>query len=531
MHQTTLTKADKPCEDGGLADRPQISQRHARATWQDLTGGNGTLLAAVLAGAMASFTTMSMVNLAVPGMARQFQLAPGDVHWVASAFLLAMASALPAAPCLMQRWGVRACFGGAMLVLLLAGGLCAASTSFHALLLGRVLQGLAAGLMQPVPLLMVQRCVAGPWRGRAAGLMGTGTALSVAFGPLAGGLLIDGLGWQGVFLLPVPLGVVSLGLLFTPGWLRSVAGSNAEPAAVQVATGSAGTAAQRMDWAGLLLASLAVTALMQSLSLLAAGQGTLCALAMTVTALSAVGFAARQCDLNNEAAANRVQALVSTALMADRCYRLSCLAALMYGLVLNAFTYLLPLWLHDNLGQTESRMGLVLLMAGLATVVVQPLAARQVDLHAHRPVLGIGFGVLAAALLGLPLIGGVTMKLGPAWMLTGASCGAVLCRIGLACAFAALFVPAQRALPPSLQAQGATLAQLTQTLGGVLGIGLAALSLQWCQAARGTTQGPGDAMRDVFWLLALVAALAAVLTWRLRSVAPVNAGTGHRAAP
>lgn len=526
MRQKTRASDCEQPNEGGPNDELLIPQRDARATWHNLTGGHGHLLAAVLAGAMAAFTTMSMVNLAVPGMARQFQLAPSDVHWVASAFLLAMASALPAAPYLLQRWGVRTSVGVATLVLMLAGALCAASTSFHGVLLGRVLQGVAAGLIQPVPLLLVQRCVAAPWRGRAAGVMGTGMALSVALGPLAGGLLIDWLGWQGVFALPLPLGLLSLGLLYVKGHAARVSTSVDRHTPDSGATGSLQTAAPRLDWAGLLLASLAVTALMQGLSQLAAGQGALCALALTVSALSAVGFAARQSDLNRQAAGQSAgqsaQALVSTALMADRHYRLSCLAALLYGLVLNAFTYLLPLWLHDSLGQTESRMGVVLLMGGLATVLVQPLAAGQVDLRAHRPVLGIGFGVLAAALVLLPMIGAGAVQMGEGRVLAGAAFAAVLCRIGLACAYAALFVPAQRALAPELQAQGATLSQLTQTLGGVLGIGMAALALQWCLAARGAAQQPGDAMRDVFWLLALVAALAAALTWRLRAMPPAD---------
>ena len=499
---------------------PVPHAQHPHSAWAALTGGQGRLLAAALAGAMAAFTTMSMVNLAVPGLTRQFHLPQGDVHWVASAFLLAMASAMPAAPCLLQRWGVRIYLGAATLVLMLASVLCAASDSFHGVLLGRVLQGLAAGLMQPVPLLLVQRCVAAPWRGRAAGAMGTGTALTLAFGPLAGGLLIDRLGWQGVFALPLPLGLLSLGLLVFQRRDMTARALEDRHAASTDGLGNQGAAAQRMDWVGLLLASLAITALMQCLSQLALGQGALCALALTVSTLSALGFIARQAELNRPPGGQTVHALVSTALMADRRYRLSCMAALLYGLVLNGFTYLLPLWLHDRLGMAESRMGLVLLVGGLATVLVQPLAATQVDLRAHRPVAGIGFGVLAAALVCLPLISTAAVQWGGGWVLAGASCAAVLCRVGLACAFAALFVPAQRALAPALQAQGATLAQFTQTLGGVLGIGLAALALQWRAGMQGPTAGPGAGIGDVFWLLAGVAAVAAALTWRLRATVP-----------
>lgn len=499
-----------------------LAWRTTRRRWRQLTGGHGRLLTAVLMGAMAAFTTMSMVNLAMPGIARQFQLAQGEVQWVASAFLLAMASALPAAPWLLQRWGVRACFGGATLALLLGAGLCAAGTSVEALLLGRVLQGLAAGLMQPVPLLLVQRCVRPAWRGRAAGLMATGTALAVAGGPLAGGLLIDRFGWPGMFALPLPLGLLSLGLLL------------ASPRAADIDR-LPGAAAQRLDWTGLVLASLAVAALMQGLSNLAASRSALAALALTVGALAAAAFVARQSALQPamppdlpgaavgqhktppDSASQQVKPLVSAALLADARYRLSCLAALMYGLVLNAFTYLLPLWLHGSLGLPQSRTGLVLSLAGVAMVLVQPWAAAQVDLRPHRPVLGVGFGLLALALLLLPAGGAWAQSLGPAWVLPGAAAAALLCRVGLACAFAALFIPAQRALAPALQAQGATLAQWTQTQGGVLGVGLAALALQWGQSGQLEGAQVADATATAFQLLALAALLAAVLTWQLRS--------------
>lgn len=152
--------------------------------------------------AFAAALSMTTISILVPGIAHSFSIGTGSAHWVASGFMAAMLPAMLATPWLVHHLGLRRTVLIALAVLV-TGGLCGAlAPLFGMLVAARVLEGLAAGVLQPLPVLVVARAFDAGQRGRAMGLFTVGIALAPAIGPALAGPAADHFGWRWVLLGP-----------------------------------------------------------------------------------------------------------------------------------------------------------------------------------------------------------------------------------------------------------------------------------------------------------------------------------------
>ncbi|MES2530636.1 MAG: MFS transporter, partial [Pseudomonadota bacterium] len=145
------------------------------------------LLLSVMVGTMASIMSSTIVNVAIPGMSQHFSLGQERAQWVSSGFMVAMTVSMLTTPWLLGRFGYRRTYVGTMLLLLaggIAGGL---ATDFALVLAARVAEGLAAGVVQPIPAIIILRAFAPHEQGRASGIFGMGVVLAPAIGPSIGG--------------------------------------------------------------------------------------------------------------------------------------------------------------------------------------------------------------------------------------------------------------------------------------------------------------------------------------------------------
>src|SRR6478735_11242248 len=109
------------------------------------------LLFSVMVGVMASIMSSTIVNVAIPGMSHHFALGQERAQWVSSGFMVAMTVSMLTTPWLLSRYGYRRTYTGTML-LLMAGGIGGGLASYYPLVLAaRVAEGLAAGIVQPIP--------------------------------------------------------------------------------------------------------------------------------------------------------------------------------------------------------------------------------------------------------------------------------------------------------------------------------------------------------------------------------------------
>jgi EmrB/QacA subfamily drug resistance transporter len=179
-------------------------------------------LIATLAGGFLILLDVSIVTVAIPSIQSSFQTSPSAVQWVVSGYPLTFGLVLVAGGRLGDQFGRRTMYLVALCLFVATSVLAGAAQSMLMLVIARLLQGFAGGLVTPQNGGLIQDLFRGPERGRAFGLLGAMIGISTAVGPIVGGLLIDAVGepdgWRWVFLINLPVGLLTivLALLYVP---------------------------------------------------------------------------------------------------------------------------------------------------------------------------------------------------------------------------------------------------------------------------------------------------------------------------
>ena len=463
----------------------------------------GLLLLSVMVGTMASIMSSTVVNVAIPALSQQFTLGQERAQWVSSGFMVAMTASMLTTPWLLARYGYRRTYVGAML-LLLAGGMAGGLAGVYALvLLARVAEGLAAGVLQPIPAIIILRAFTPNEQGRASGLFGMGVVLAPALGPSIGGLLVDVFGWRSIFFMVVPFCLASL-------WLAYRFVPSTAPGGVQANQQAS------LDWRGLLLGTLGTLGLLNALVQLRSGALWLAALLLTGAALALLLFIGWQRRLQAQGG----MPLMQLSLFDTRAFAMGCVVSVIYGAALFGSTYLLPVYLQQALMLSASHVGTILLPSGIVLALTIAVVGRLADRQPTWLLVSLGLALLTAsfALMWLVRLDGTL------WLLLALS---ILGRIGLGFILPSLNLGALRPLPKLLLPQGASAINFLRMLGGATGVSLCAIVLEWRLAAHGDnlTQLASSPQRlaafhETFTLLALLCALALAAAWQLRSASP-----------
>lgn len=168
-----------------------------------------TLLSLSLAMLLSSLGT-SIANVSLPTLAIAFAASFQQVQWVVIAYLLAITTLIVSAGRLGDMLGRRRLLLAGLALFTLASVLCGIAATLGQLIAARAMQGLGAALMMALSVALTSETVSTEKTGRAMGLLGSMSALGTALGPSLGGLLIAGMGWRAIFLLNLPLGILTL---------------------------------------------------------------------------------------------------------------------------------------------------------------------------------------------------------------------------------------------------------------------------------------------------------------------------------
>ena len=144
------------------------------------------VLFTVMIGTMASMMASTIINVAVPDMSRAFSLGQERAQWLSAGFMAAMTLSMLTTPWLLERFGYRHTYCGAVALLMFGGVAGGLSSGFELVLAMRVAEGLAAGVLQPIPAIIIMRAFGKGEQGRAMGIFGFGVVLAPALGPSAG---------------------------------------------------------------------------------------------------------------------------------------------------------------------------------------------------------------------------------------------------------------------------------------------------------------------------------------------------------
>ncbi|MFH9352952.1 MFS transporter [Kitasatospora sp. NPDC017646] len=168
-------------------------------------------MGAVLAlGPILALLDTTVVNVGIDPVARDLHGSMAAVQWVATGYLLAISLTMPLSGWVAGRFGVRRSWLGSVVLFVLGSALCGLAWSTGSLIVFRVLQGIGGGMIQSLgQAIMVQ--AAGPSRiGRVMGTLLLPISLAPVLGPILGGLVLEHLDWHWMFLLNVPVGLLTV---------------------------------------------------------------------------------------------------------------------------------------------------------------------------------------------------------------------------------------------------------------------------------------------------------------------------------
>lgn len=484
-------KSDDPTPAAAPA-MPTLRERYGeRYRWY--------LLLSVMVGTMASIMSSTIINVAIPDMSHHFSLGQERAQWVSSGFMVSMTVAMLTTPWLLARFGYRRTYVATM-TLLMAGGIAGGlANQYWLVLLARVVEGVAAGVVQPIPAIIILRAFEPHEQGRASGLFGMGVVLAPAIGPSIGGVLVDLFGWRSIFFMVVPFCLVSL-------WAAYKFVPTTAPGGVTAERGA------RLDWGGLALATVGTLCLLNGLVELRGGTPLESGVLLAGAVVSLFAFIAWQ----KRVAANAGAPLMNLALFSYRQFTMGSVVAFIYGTALFGSTYLLPVYMQVGLHLSASHVGTILLPAGIVLALTIAWVGRLADRQPTWLLVSIGL-VLLAISFALMLM----LRLGSAiWLLVLFT---AIGRVGLGFILPSLNLGSMRPLAKPLIPQGSSAISFVRMLGGAAGVSLCAIVLEWRLAAHGdslanaaTSAARIAAFDEVFVMLAGICALAVCAAWQLR---------------
>ncbi len=400
----------------------------------------------LLAGPFLSMVDSNIVNVALPEMAKALSGTLATAQWVVSGYLLTLAAVLGVSAFLAKRFGTKRVYLASLLGFTIASALCAFAPSIGFLIAARVLQGALGAPLVPLAMgMLLGRSGAARDMPAAGGIL---LFLAPAIGPTLGGALVEAFGWPSIFLVNLPLGLLGFFAV-----LRAVEASNEVDRSA------------RPDLVGLLLLAGGL-----SLAIYGASEGPLRGwLEGGVWPLWAAGG----CLLGIYVlwALRWERPAVDLKLLRHPQSALAVSLSVLVAVVLFSVVFLLPVFMQNVQGLSAFEAGLVLLPQGIVTGVGTVLGEKLARRYSVRAIAVSGMAILTAGTVALLLVGYGTSG----WLIA-----AILASRGLALGLTIqpLLMATLGSLDASEIADGNTLFNVAQRLGGSVGIALLATFFQ-----------------------------------------------------
>ncbi|AKU17451.1 DHA2 family efflux MFS transporter permease subunit [Luteipulveratus mongoliensis] len=442
---------DRPADAGS----PPASARRRVPIWL-------VLLATSLPMFMATLDNLVMTS-ALPVISTDLHPSIGQLQWFMNAYTLAFATLMLPAATLGDRLGRRRMFLGGIAVFTLASIASALSTSPETLIAARAVQGAGAAAILPLSLTLLAGAVPVAKRPLAIGIWGGVTGLGVALGPVVGGAVVEGISWQSIFWINVPVGMLAVPLVL---WVLDESfGRRSRLDVLGVLLGGAGI------FAG-------VWAIVHGNDDGWTSASVLGTLAVSAAALGA--FVVRE---------RRVSyAAMPTRLFRSRSFAMANVIALAFSIGMFGAVFLLSQYLQIVLGYSPLEAGIRTLPWTAAPMVVAPIAGMLAPRVGVRPLLTIGLILQAAAL------GYLALVITPGAGYTEQIPGLILAGVGMGLTFAP---SATAVLSDMAEADHATASSVNATVREIgVSLGVAVLTAVFL-AADGhlTPTGYADALR------------------------------------
>ena len=301
----------------------------------------------------------TVLNVALPSIQKDLHASVAGLQWTIDAYTLVLASLLMLAGSTADRIGRKRVFMAGLVVFTIGSVLCSLAPNLASLVAFRMVQAVGGSMLNPVAMSIITNTFTDPReRARAIGVWGGVVGISMAAGPLVGGLLVDSVGWRSIFWLNLPVGMAALLLTF-----RYVPESRAPKA-------------RRPDPVGQLLVITLLGSLTYAI-IEAPNSG-----APTVVAFGALALAALLTLLRYEP--RRAQPLIDLRFFRSAPFSGATIVAISAFAALGGFLFLSTLYLQNARGLTALHAGLWMLPMAAMTFVCAPLSGRLVGSRGPR---------------------------------------------------------------------------------------------------------------------------------------------------
>ncbi|WP_064743163.1 MDR family MFS transporter [Pseudonocardia spinosispora] len=174
----------------------------------DASGNWSLALAVLIVGMFMSVLDISIVNVAIPAIQKDFGVTSEDVQWVSTAYSLALGVIVPVSAWLGEKFGLSRLYTWSLLAFAIGSALCGLGWDLESTVAFRILQAIPGGILPVITLTMVYRIVPKDRIGAAMGMYGLGVVFAPALGPTLGGYLVEYVDWRLIFFINVPIGLL-----------------------------------------------------------------------------------------------------------------------------------------------------------------------------------------------------------------------------------------------------------------------------------------------------------------------------------
>lgn len=396
----------------------------------------------------------TIVTVAIPTMLTDLHANLNEVVWVNSVYLLANTVPLLITGRLGDRFGPKAVLMAGLIAFTAASTWSGLAQTAGELIAARTLQGLGAALMTPQTLSFITRLFPPEKRGLPISVWGAVAGVATLAGPVLGGLLVENVGWQWIFLINIPIGVISL-------VIAAVALPNWQP-----------RRALRFDPIGTVLCAGGLLALVFGVQ---NGQhyhwGPVFG-PVTIVHILIVGLILLGAFLYRQVTVRRREPLVPTELFRDPTFTYANLAHAAMGFAMTGMFLPLVLYLQTVLGMTALQSSLLALPMAVTAALASTVSGTLWHRIGARNLIIAGFATLAAA------VGSLVYQAAPDTDPSTLVPGLAVAGLGIGFVFSPLTTAATAGMPPELAGAASGVYNTARQVGGVLGSAATGLVLQ-----------------------------------------------------
>lgn len=403
------------------------------------------ILGNVMIGTFMAVLDSTVVNTGLPAIMGTLGASINTAEWVLTGYMLAIASVLPAAAWMADRFGYKRIYFLSLLIFTFGSFMCGNSGTIEELIFWRVIEGAGCGAIMPVGMAIVSNAFPPEQRGMALGFWAIASAASVSFGPSIGGYLVDNLNWNYIFYVNVPVGIVAL---FITAILQKETKAETAP---------------RFDIPGFITSGIFLPLFMYGLSEVNSSTNTqgwnspVVLGSIWISAIMFILFIYFELTVKHP--------LINLKVFKDRNFALSNLMIFIFGIGMFGSTFLIPLYLQNNLGYSALQAGMFFIPVGIIQGFCSPTAGALGQRINPKILIALGLLLMAISFYLNFFLSFMTEK----WYVMLSLC---LRGIGMGILFTPLLTLSLANIQKDMMAQASSLTNIIRQMGGSFGVAI-----------------------------------------------------------